>query len=100
MFGPRMHPGCFKSVLSLEDGAGAATVTAVPSKYSSPGICILAHSSHEITKDHHPVICRSALETAVEPQVIFTMQSLSPCIKTREKSQIAPTIEGSLCSPL
>ena len=22
MFGPRMHPGCFKSVLLLEDGVG------------------------------------------------------------------------------
>ena len=22
MFGPRMHPGCFKSVLFLEDGVG------------------------------------------------------------------------------
>ena len=32
-------------------------------------------------------------------QVISAMQSSSPCSKTREKSQIAPTIRGSLCSP-
>ena len=32
-------------------------------------------------------------------QMISAMQSSSPCTKTKEKSQIAPTIRGSLCSP-
>ena len=65
MFGPRMHPGCFKSVLLLEDGVGnklllstklqqqapvVVAVTNVSAKYSFPGICILAHSGIEITR--------------------------------------------------
>ena len=77
MFRPRMHPGCYKSLLLLEDGVGddmlllnakiqqqalviVAVTNAVSAKYSFPGICILAHSSIEITKDYHLVVCRGA----------------------------------------
>ena len=86
MFGPRMHPGRFKSVLLLEGGVGddklllnakpqqqesvVVTVTnAVSAKYSFPGICILTPSSIEITKDYHLVVFRGALETAAELRV-------------------------------
>ena len=68
IFGPRMHPGYFKPVFLLEDGVGdnmlllsaklqqqAPVVVAVTNsmsvKYSFLGICILACSSIEITKD-------------------------------------------------
>ena len=61
IFGPRMHPGCFKSVLLLEDGVDddnvllsvelqqqtlvvVAITNALSPKYFFPGICILAHS--------------------------------------------------------
>ena len=80
MFGPRMYPGCFKSVLLLEDGVGddklllsakvqqqapvVAVTNTVSTKYSFTGFCILAHSSIEITKDYHLVVFRGALETA------------------------------------
>ena len=70
MFGQGMHPGCLKSVILLEDGVSddklllsaklqlqapvvIAVTNAVSAKYSFPGICILAHSSIEITKDYH-----------------------------------------------
>ena len=83
MFGPRMHPGYFKSDLLLEDGVGddklllsaklqqqvlviILVTNAVSAMYSFPGICILAHSSIEITKDYHLVVCKGALETAAE----------------------------------
>ena len=75
MFGPRMYPGCFKSVLFLGDGVGedklllsamlqqqvpvvVAVTNAMSAKYSFPGIYILANSCIEITKDYHLVICR------------------------------------------
>ena len=100
MFGLRMHPGCFKSVLLLEDGVGNSklllsaklqqqapiilTVTSdISAKYSFSEICIFAHSSIEITKDYHLVICRGALGTAAELQVElvffcrFSLKSLS-----------------------
>ena len=83
MFGARIHPGCFTSVLLLEDGVGDdklplsaklqqqapvvfAVTNAVSAKYSFPGICILAHSSIETTKDYLLVVCRDALTTAAE----------------------------------
>ena len=85
MFGPRLYPDCFKSVLLLEDGADddklllsvklqqqapvvVAFTNVVSAKYSFPEICILAHSSTEITKDYH-LVCKGALETAAELRV-------------------------------
>ena len=69
----------------LEDGVGVLVMTRycsvqslsskrplslqlpiVSAKYSFPGICILAHSSIEITKDYHLVVCRGAFATAAE----------------------------------
>ena len=81
-----MNPGCFKSVLLLEDGIGdenlllsaklhqqvpvvVAVTNGVSAKYSFPGICILVHSSIEITKDYHLIVCKGALETAAELRV-------------------------------
>ena len=83
MFGQRTHPGYFKSVLLLEDCVSddklplsakfqqqatvvIAVTNTISTKYSFPGICILGHSSIEITKEYHLVICRGALETAPE----------------------------------
>ena len=84
MFGPRIHPDCFKSVLLLEDGVGddklllsaklqqqvpvvLAVTNAVCAKYAFPGICISA--SIEITKDYQLVVFRGTLETAAELRV-------------------------------
>ena len=80
MFGLRMYPSCFKSVILLEMvlwwqvvaqcKAPAASTRCRWSyqrrvcKYSFPGICILAHSSIEITKDYHLVV-----ETVAELRV-------------------------------
>ena len=67
IFGLRMHPGCFKSVLLLEDGIGddqlilsaklqqqapvVAVTNAVSAKYAFSGTWNLTHSCTEITKD-------------------------------------------------
>ena len=86
IFGPRLHPGCFKSVLLLEDGVGDdklvlseklqqqvpvvfAVTNDVSAKYSFLGIYILAHSSIENINDYHLVVCRDALETVAERRV-------------------------------
>ena len=86
MFGPRMHPGCFKSVFLLEDGVGddkwllsaklqqqtpvvVAVTNAIFVKYSFLGMCILAHSSIETTKDYRLIVCRGALKRAAEIRV-------------------------------
>ena len=93
IFRPIMHLGFFKSFLLLEDDvsggklllsaklqqqapAVVAFTNAVSAKYTFPGICILAHSNIEITKDYHLVICRDALETTAELQVelVFFLQ--------------------------
>ena len=92
MIWPRMHPGCFKSVLLLEDVGDdkfllsaklqqkativVAVTKAVSATYFLPGICILAHSSIEINKDYYHIVCRGALETATELRVelIFFLQ--------------------------
>ena len=101
MFGPGMHPGCFKSVLLLEDSVGddklllstklqqqvpvvIAVTNSMFAKYSFPGICILAHSSIEITKDYHFVVCRSALETAAELVSFCRFSSRSCSIHTEK----------------
>ena len=76
-----MYPGCFagsgvgddKLLLSAKLQQQAPVVIAVTNamsvKYSFPGICFLAHSSIEITKDYLLVVCRGTLETAAELQV-------------------------------
>ena len=78
--------GCFKSVLLVEDSFGddklpqtaklqeqapvvVVVINAVYANYSLPWICILAHSSTEITKDFHFLVCGGALETAAELRV-------------------------------
>ena len=83
MFGSRIHLGCLKSTLLLEDGVGddklllsaklqqqapivVAVTNAVSAKYSFLGTCNLAHSIIEITKVYLLVVCWGALETAVE----------------------------------
>ena len=85
MFEPRMHPGCFMHVILLEYGVGddklprsaklrqkapvvIAVTNTVSATYSFPGICILAHSSIEITKYYPLVVCSGDLETAAELQ--------------------------------
>ena len=77
MFGPRMHPSCFRSVLFLEDGIGdyklqlsaklrqqapvvVAVTNTMSAKYSFPEICILTNSSIEITNGYHLIVCRDA----------------------------------------
>ena len=98
-----------KSVLLPEDGVGdnklllsaklrqqavavIAVINAVSAKYSFPGICILAFSSTEITKDYHIVPCRGALRTAAEVGVelfsagssrrveAYTLKSVAYCL--------------------
>ena len=83
VFRPRMHPGCLQTVLLLEDGVGdnkmllraelqqqapvvVAVSNTVSAKYSFPGNCVLAHSSIEVAKNYHLVVCRGALEKAAE----------------------------------
>ena len=111
MFGPRMHPGCFKSVLLLEDGVGddklllsaklqqqapivIVVANATSAKYYFPGICILAHSSIEITKDYNLVICRGALETAAEfwVELVFSCGFSSKSYSIHTKKHGIPLI--------
>ena len=101
MFGPKMHPGCLKSVHLVEDGIGedklmlsaklqqqepfvVGVTDAVSAKYSFPGIWILAYSSNEITKDYH-LVYRGTLETAAEFQVeLFFFSLMSWSIHTEK----------------
>ena len=61
------------------------------------------NQSSEKEEDQHYIVSStnslSVVESRANFQEISMMQSLSPWTKTREKSQIAPTIRGSLCSP-
>ena len=101
-----MHPACVKSDLLLENGVGDdklllsaklqllvpvvfVVTNTVSAEYYFPRICILTHSSSEITKDYNFLVCRGVLDTAsellVEHVFFYSFRAKSWCVHTEKR---------------